>query len=1306
MSNQLIKTTGQGKENVFPRTRIQDLYDDTSGQKLTDILRSFNMMFVPYLGNKSYTRNQISPELRRQGLWLTYVIDNTVYTEWYGEVAIDDTNWGSDSNWRQGSNALVGDLSISPNGTWVINGEDSGITIKGDKGDSPVIRIYDNKIQVSYDKGVTYEDLNNTPVYTKFRFNSQTNTYQVSYDLGANWQDISDEKVYHKFKYNQATNTYQESLDFGNTWFNITSDKVYYRFRTEGNRLQVSTDLGANWNDCSEPIAAWFRWASGDSADSVGKIQISRDEQNTWNDLSPNMVNNLRIKKYVTTINNLPKDASLGDIYMVGPTYDTGDTKHDYPHYRMWIKQSSGWVDNGEYQSNVLVTQNIINNTSTGNVPSTQAVRNHTNKNGIINVSTNYNTSNNIEVLNLDQAIFKIPLKDKVLGLQIKFLTTEGWKSYIYDGNSIEDWLNTDNWKEQIISTSLEQQLGDDTTKTMSQAAITNAINEQVSTVEAAKNEAVNTIKQTEQTSIANFNKQRVTPEMLSESTKQLIESSGGGTITNLPDDEDITSVDDGTGGKVLKFKDKSYDTNNFSSEGRVIVRKNIVNGKNILTSSMINNPNNVYIIKYDFELVDIIWLSGPTILLGEGGSINCNGFKVHNIIFKNLKVTNCGDNNIYGAIYSHFDNCVLFDTKYLGYQRLHCVSLDIMKYIKDTPDIVFDSKRNIDLNVLLDNIYSGLGPIDNSTSYVIELPNGIIQSGAGFCVSKPITIKNNITLKGFTIRTTPDFEGDHVISYESNTKYKNIVGGKIVDCTINITTTTHDNIKTVFDLTNFNSILENIIIELGNKSAFAFVQPFGTSTSSYSDMKYIRGVSVRKTTDTLHSRDMPKTIFVYGDGCIIEQCRLGGVAILHGKSYAINNCLNDSYFIYNSNVQFNSDYFEVGQFKFLNSNVSFNGCQLHFDNMSTFGNRNYYGSLFEIDTENVKNIMNNLLKIVGCSKFYTQINHSKVFFNGSNILQMRQYWFLEPKYSGHLIEKDSNSQVIIAEGLIDKNNFVLDTQSPYLQNITFNSIEFIKDCIDNSVDYSNNITYNFENILDNNVNSISNAGIDWTEEECNIDSILIGYLSLSTKRRLYFKVGERTFKPENKKFQMISISNANRMQLRGICILQRNGINYIVASDNLPNTSALLYNNESFTTVPESSSVSSIFKIAKADNGISNYVSTSGAFTTDNPLIDILLNTQYNECKKLDILGNNNVRAYLSAIPTYGEWNKNDECVVNNITYIYDGNNWRNKPNLSGSTALRPQLVDIGYQYFDTTLNKPIFWNGENWVDYTGNVL
>ena len=106
----------------------------------------FNMIFLSYTGDKATTRRQVSEICRHRGLWITYIIDEQVITEWYDSNKIDDYNWGSDSNWRQGSNTLVGDLSVSPNGTWVINGEDSGITIKGDKGDSPVIRIYDNKI--------------------------------------------------------------------------------------------------------------------------------------------------------------------------------------------------------------------------------------------------------------------------------------------------------------------------------------------------------------------------------------------------------------------------------------------------------------------------------------------------------------------------------------------------------------------------------------------------------------------------------------------------------------------------------------------------------------------------------------------------------------------------------------------------------------------------------------------------------------------------------------------------------------------------------------------------------------------------------------------------------------------------------------------------------------------------------------------------------------------------------------------------------------------------------------------------------
>lgn len=37
---------------------------------------------------------------------------------------------------------------------------------------------------------------------------------------------------------------------------------------------------------------------------------------------------------------------------------------------------------------------------------------------------------------------------------------------------------------------------------------------------------------------------------------------------------------------------------------------------------------------------------------------------------------------------------------------------------------------------------------------------------------------------------------------------------------------------------------------------------------------------------------------------------------------------------------------------------------------------------------------------------------------------------------------------------------------------------------------------------------------------------------------------------------------------------------------------------------------------------------------------------------------------------------------------------------------TLTNHIRDIGYMYFDTTLNKPIWWNGTNWVDATGTIV
>ena len=41
-----------------------------------------------------------------------------------------------------------------------------------------------------------------------------------------------------------------------------------------------------------------------------------------------------------------------------------------------------------------------------------------------------------------------------------------------------------------------------------------------------------------------------------------------------------------------------------------------------------------------------------------------------------------------------------------------------------------------------------------------------------------------------------------------------------------------------------------------------------------------------------------------------------------------------------------------------------------------------------------------------------------------------------------------------------------------------------------------------------------------------------------------------------------------------------------------------------------------------------------------------------------------------------------------------------------SGSTSGRPSSPTIGYQFFDTTIGKPIWYNGTSWVDATGTTV
>lgn len=85
-----------------------------------------------------------------------------------------------------------------------------------------------------------------------------------------------------------------------------------------------------------------------------------------------------------------------------------------------------------------------------------------------------------------------------------------------------------------------------------------------------------------------------------------------------------------------IEEANRAYDTSTFSGLGYRILRKNIQSNKNILTQSMINMPNNVYKIRYDFDLNGAtINLPANSILQFVGGSIKNGTLNGNNTVIE-----------------------------------------------------------------------------------------------------------------------------------------------------------------------------------------------------------------------------------------------------------------------------------------------------------------------------------------------------------------------------------------------------------------------------------------------------------------------------------------------------------------------------------------------------------------------------------------------------------------------------------------------------------------------------------------------
>lgn len=365
------------------------------------------------------------------------------------------------------------------------------------------------------------------------------------------------------------------------------------------------------------------------------------------------------------------------------------------------------------------------------------------------------------------------------------------------------------------------------------------------------------------------------------------------------------------------------------------------------------------------------------------------------------------------------------------GNQSNVAVDINVMDFVCAEDYQYADSAKSINLNNVLDRIFHSVY-ISNSqnqrltikmpanmygfTSFIVDhsvvIPYGVTldMSGATVYVHKnfcPNIRKKNVNgLDELQANGTPGARTekvDYIFSFGTNYVYPILPTSVVKNLTIMLPPRYEGEMKEgklilketkslpdttyVFDLTNFKGEMENVEINMNNHHRIvAFWQPYGNGMITYSDQKIFRrckifGFEWRTVT--------PTAILCSGDGCIIEQCNLGYVAILGGRSYTIKGCLNDHYFLFDTIVDFNGSYWEVGQFEILDSRVNFANCRLDAQNNlldwnPDCGTRKYVGPWMSVDTDGCRERLKYLVEKYGLDLYSKDIykNENTTGFN------------------------------------------------------------------------------------------------------------------------------------------------------------------------------------------------------------------------------------------------------------------------------------------------------------------------------------
>ena len=829
-------------------------------------------------------------------------------------------------------------------------------------------------------------------------------------------------------------------------------------------------------------------------------------------------------------------------------------------------------------------------------------------------------------------------------------------------------------------------------------------------------------------------NTRRELQEELNRAVESIIPIEITGDVTNAPDEEDLTSVNVG-GTDVIRFKDKLNSPLTYSGLGRVYLRKNMVNGVNVLTQEMISEANTIYIIQYDYNLdEESITIPENCILEFDGGSVN-NG----SVVFDNTAIESSKpcfiDCNISGTLANDVIKAIWFnivaDSTDKGETFRQLFTLlkngDVLEFDKSQQFVIGNKGGTITKsNVTIRGIN------------VLVHDNRTIISVGGTTAGSPKI--ENITIKDCVFSASDDSRNVIVLYTVDKVVVQNCKFDHIGYCIVQ----QHGFVSN--DVTVSNCVATNCVKD--------FVEANCTGSAPSSNWKIIGNEyhgdlsypnwAAEGDTEHRFCGFTAVTDVVVSDNFVENS---GKDSMLHfedvGNNVIVTNnvmknavgifiwILNNNYdkVIISNNIMEITDDNCVGKGSYKaelyapdflslvmnvsnvrNNNIIFSNnickglikdgiCRGRLDGRNvTFNNNTFINIAGILSIQRTKIINNYFWGCDNAARALTSSTSIIDFEYSNNIdIETKEYTIaLSPYSATQLI-----SQPIINNNIVSGNVYIDSAQNLIIRNNVFNaekSIIYVK-----GTKKAPTILQDFNNVYKNGILTDYQQDIKKTEDGFSTDSFdlnrikfvfnengnagfyngdylhnfnrIIGFSSSPIAQMTGDVYYDTTYK---KLLRCDAVGNKQRWTLNISGTAEEDGTLTFTLNESTPITKTININSGDTAEIIK-------LRIGKICIPYMIYKASIGLFTFINSLPSG--SSGYFTMTKTGASG-------ITASLTYTQYATASKWK--------DVNGYKPAPS-SGDTRPTMGVDDIGYQFFDTTLNKPIYWTGTAWVDATG---